>query len=184
MLISSLFQIIKNRVPFLLLLTLHVGHISSFYLTIFSFISTGDPDRQRPLLVRETSRPDGSKEVFVQGISEYRVSSAKDVLALLQHGGRNRATRATNYNESSSRSHGKDRERFIYVYLITFFSFFFFYWGVLPHWDSQINSHTLCASLECSCCFIAVVAFVAFVCVCFFFFYSYFTNVHRGERWS
>ena len=38
-------------------------------------------------------------------MSEYRVSSASDVLLLLQHGSRNRAVRATQYNEQSSRSH-------------------------------------------------------------------------------
>lgn len=44
-------------------------------------------------------------EVYVSGLSEYRVNSAQDVLQLLNVGSNNRATRATSFNESSSRSH-------------------------------------------------------------------------------
>jgi len=44
-------------------------------------------------------------EVYVSGLSEYRVQSAQDVLQLLAVGSNNRATRATSFNESSSRSH-------------------------------------------------------------------------------
>ena len=45
------------------------------------------------------------QEVFVQGLSQFRVTSFEDVLRVLQTGGLNRAVRATEYNEQSSRSH-------------------------------------------------------------------------------
>jgi hypothetical protein len=81
----------------------HASYMQIYNNNLFDLLS--DSDLQRPLQVRENHNSNGSKDIFVQGISEYRVSSAKDVLDLLQHGGRNRATRSTNYNESSSRSH-------------------------------------------------------------------------------
>lgn len=64
-----------------------------------------DRRRKRPLKIRETTGRARKKEVYVQNLSEYRVSSAEDVLFLLQTGGRNRAVRGTEYNEQSSRSH-------------------------------------------------------------------------------
>jgi len=49
----------------------------------------------------------GSKasELYVAGLSSYRVAGVSDVLALLKHGAKARAVRATEYNEVSSRSH-------------------------------------------------------------------------------
>ncbi len=47
-------------------------------------------------------RSDG---VYVEGLSEYLVTSATDCLRLVAFGAANRAVRATSYNESSSRSH-------------------------------------------------------------------------------
>ena len=41
----------------------------------------------------------------MQGLSQYRVTSVEDVLALLRRGATNRAVRATDYNLQSSRSH-------------------------------------------------------------------------------
>ena len=43
--------------------------------------------------------------VYVEGLSEYLVTSATDCLRLVAFGAANRAVRATTYNESSSRSH-------------------------------------------------------------------------------
>jgi len=43
--------------------------------------------------------------VYVEGLSEYLVTSATDCLRLVAFGAANRAVRATSYNESSSRSH-------------------------------------------------------------------------------
>ncbi len=81
----------------------HANYMQIYNNTLYDLLS--DPRRQNPLVIRETLKASGGKDIFVQGVSEFRVSSAKDVLLLLQHGGRNRAVRSTNYNEHSSRSH-------------------------------------------------------------------------------
>lgn len=64
------------------------------------------------LAVREAKKtPDadggGSRKntVFVQGLSEYHVASAQDVAELVERGLRSRATRPTEMNSRSSRSH-------------------------------------------------------------------------------
>ena len=49
--------------------------------------------------------PSGPQEVYVSGLSEYRVQTAKDVLRLLARGMRVRVTEATDGNATSSRSH-------------------------------------------------------------------------------
>eukprot|EP00948_MAST-09A_sp_MAST-9A-sp1_P002356 g2356.t1 len=80
-----------------------------------------DPHRVNPLQIRDTfgindlhnaidgktgeNEIDNISTIYVSGLSQIRVSSTKDVLRLLARGGRNRAVRATEYNESSSRSH-------------------------------------------------------------------------------
>lgn len=58
----------------------------------------------RPLSIHERKRGRRA-EVFVRGLSEVRVTSAADVLRLLEVGRRNRKVRATEFNEASSRSH-------------------------------------------------------------------------------
>jgi hypothetical protein len=45
------------------------------------------------------------QEVYVAGLSEYRVTSAEDVLHLVSAGTSNRAMRSTDFNATSSRSH-------------------------------------------------------------------------------
>lgn len=52
-----------------------------------------------------SSRTSPNNEVYVSGLSEFRVHSSKDVIALMVVGSANRSTRATQFNESSSRSH-------------------------------------------------------------------------------
>ena len=73
-----------------------------------------DPANDAGLKIRETVKTNGGKskrnkaentEVYVSGLSEFRVHSAKDILKLLSIGATNRATRSTSFNESSSRSH-------------------------------------------------------------------------------
>ena len=44
-------------------------------------------------------------EVYVSGLSEFRVQTETDVMQLLEVGNRNRTTRSTDYNATSSRSH-------------------------------------------------------------------------------
>lgn len=55
-----------------------------------------------PLSIREKN--DGSG-VFVEGLSKFKISALNDLFELLARGDENRATAATNMNETSSRSH-------------------------------------------------------------------------------
>lgn len=64
----------------------------------------GDAKRQRPLKLRECTTGD-LREVFVNNLSEVRVSSANDVAKLLSQSSNNRAIRETTMNIHSSRSH-------------------------------------------------------------------------------
>ena len=83
---------------------IHCSYMQIYNNQLFDLLA--DPSRTNKLQIRESVGFKGKKtEIFVQGLSEYRVSSASDVLLLLQHGSRNRAVRATQYNEQSSRSH-------------------------------------------------------------------------------
>ncbi|CAE7853773.1 KRP95, partial [Symbiodinium sp. KB8] len=94
------------------------------YLQVYNgrvFDLLADPARSRPLHLREGTDSGGSgggngaeditggegaaRGVYVAGLSEYRVASLADVLDLLATGTRNRARRATEHNEASSRSH-------------------------------------------------------------------------------
>jgi hypothetical protein len=73
-----------------------------------SFAKTGDRSR---LKIRETPKPrrKGSlgdqHEVYISGLSEFRVQTEEDVMQLVEVGTKNRTTRSTDYNETSSRSH-------------------------------------------------------------------------------
>jgi len=74
------------------------------YLQIYNeklFDLMQDQKRQFPLRIRVTK----SNSTYVQGLSEIRVSSLEDVFEVLRRGAANRAVRATEYNEASSRSH-------------------------------------------------------------------------------
>lgn len=61
----------------------------------------------QPLLLREklSSKKEGLSEVYVEGLSRYRIRSVDDLDELLRRGDSNRSTAATNVNETSSRSH-------------------------------------------------------------------------------
>eukprot|EP01032_Pedospumella_encystans_P017624 gene17624-20078_t len=59
-----------------------------------------DSSMNTPLSIR-----DNSKEIYVQGLSEYNVKSVADTLQLLKIAEENRAIRETNMNMFSSRSH-------------------------------------------------------------------------------
>eukprot|EP01138_Halocafeteria_seosinensis_P002400 gb/GECG01002457.1/.p1 GENE.gb/GECG01002457.1/~~gb/GECG01002457.1/.p1 ORF type:complete len:1247 (+),score=219.20 gb/GECG01002457.1/:1-3741(+) len=52
-----------------------------------------------------TIHESGHDGVYVEGLSEYLVTNAKDCLAIVAQGSKNRAIRATHMNEFSSRSH-------------------------------------------------------------------------------
>jgi len=60
-----------------------------------------DTKNKNPLLIRE----DKFSGIYVEGLTEYVVNNAKDCFALLKRGEKNRITRKTSVNISSSRSH-------------------------------------------------------------------------------
>eukprot|EP00947_MAST-08B_sp_MAST-8B-sp1_P005331 g5331.t1 len=63
---------------------------------------------QKPLQIKETLRKFGrgtKVEVYVSGLSQFRVSTLDEMFELLSVGSYHRAVRATEYNEESSRSH-------------------------------------------------------------------------------
>lgn len=63
------------------------------------------------LKIREVARPkslaavSGVREVYVSGLSEFRVETSDDILHILAVGTTNRMTRSTDFNFTSSRSH-------------------------------------------------------------------------------
>ncbi|GMF19707.1 unnamed protein product [Phytophthora fragariaefolia] len=59
---------------------------------------------KEPLAVREMIKGNG-KQIYVSGLSEFRVTNLQETLQLLKTGNRNRTIRSTAYNEKSSRSH-------------------------------------------------------------------------------
>lgn len=74
-------------------------------------LALNDKDKESDLKIREVPRRknrDGSissNEVFVAGLSEFRVQTAEDILRILAVGANNRMTRSTDFNATSSRSH-------------------------------------------------------------------------------
>lgn len=64
-----------------------------------------DRRRQKPLLLREIPRVDGTTSVVVQGLSSERVESVLQALQLIRQGLDNRSVRETEANLASSRSH-------------------------------------------------------------------------------
>jgi hypothetical protein len=70
----------------------------------------GDELRIRELPAKFKNRNNGRgdsehMEVFVSGLSEYRVQTSEDILRIIAVGTNNRMTRSTDFNASSSRSH-------------------------------------------------------------------------------
>ena len=57
------------------------------------------------LEIREMKKRGNKKEVFISGLSQFRVSSTNEVMRTLQEGTLNRAMRSTEMNQVSSRSH-------------------------------------------------------------------------------
>ncbi|KAJ1428995.1 P-loop containing nucleoside triphosphate hydrolase protein, partial [Ochromonadaceae sp. CCMP2298] len=54
---------------------------------------------------KQKSKRAGVAEVWVSGLSEYRVQTSEDILRILAVGTNNRMTRSTDFNATSSRSH-------------------------------------------------------------------------------
>lgn len=61
--------------------------------------------REVPRLSGKKGKASGVGEVFVSGLSEFRVQTSEDILRILAVGTNNRMTRSTDFNFTSSRSH-------------------------------------------------------------------------------
>ena len=74
-------------------------------------LALNDKEKDTELKIREIPRrktkdnPSSGAEVFVSGLSEFRVQTSEDILKILAVGTNNRMTRSTDFNATSSRSH-------------------------------------------------------------------------------
>ncbi|GAU19026.1 hypothetical protein TSUD_193640 [Trifolium subterraneum] len=73
----------------------HLSYLEVYNETVRDLICPG-----RPLVLREDKQG-----IVAAGLTQYRASSADEVMALLQQGNRSRTTEPTRANETSSRSH-------------------------------------------------------------------------------
>ncbi|RLN20455.1 hypothetical protein BBO99_00006281 [Phytophthora kernoviae] len=71
---------------------------------VFDLLQENKQRMKDPLAVREMIKGNG-KQIYVSGLSEFRVTSVQETLQLLKAGNRNRTIRSTSFNEKSSRSH-------------------------------------------------------------------------------
>ena len=85
--------------------SVHCSFLQIYNEKLYDLLAEGGGN----LNIRETKANNRSRsskpEVFVSGLSEFRVTSAEDVMTLIEAGTRTRALRSTEMNDVSSRSH-------------------------------------------------------------------------------
>jgi len=79
--------------------TVYCSFVQIYNEQLFDMLRDGG--RDRPLEIHE----DSNRDIYVQGLSEFRVKNLEECLALLRIGEDNRAIRETHMNQASSRSH-------------------------------------------------------------------------------
>jgi len=79
--------------------TVYCSFVQIYNEQLFDMLRDGS--RDRPLEIHE----DSNRDIYVQGLSEFRVKNMEECLALLRIGEDNRAIRETHMNQASSRSH-------------------------------------------------------------------------------
>uniref|UniRef100_H3G6Z3 Kinesin-like protein n=1 Tax=Phytophthora ramorum TaxID=164328 RepID=H3G6Z3_PHYRM len=82
----------------------HCSYMQIYNNDVYDLLQDNKQRMKDPLAVREMIKGNG-KQIYVSGLSEFRVTSLQETLQLLKTGNRNRTIRATAYNEKSSRSH-------------------------------------------------------------------------------
>ncbi|KAL3658827.1 hypothetical protein V7S43_016195 [Phytophthora oleae] len=82
----------------------HCSYMQIYKNDVYDLLQDNKERMKDPLAVREMIKGNG-KQIYVSGLSEFRVTSLHETLQLLKTGNRNRTIRATAYNEKSSRSH-------------------------------------------------------------------------------
>jgi kinesin family protein 3/17 len=94
--ISEIFELAKRKDT--IQLSVYCSFVQIYNENLFDMLR--DSSMGCPLTIREDS-----KEIYVQGLSEYNVKSINDTLQLLRIAEENRAIRETHMNQFSSRSH-------------------------------------------------------------------------------
>ncbi|KAE8900475.1 hypothetical protein PF005_g1760 [Phytophthora fragariae] len=82
----------------------HCSYMQIYNNDVYDLLQDNKQRMKDPLAVREMIKGNG-KQIYVSGLSEFRVTNLQETLQLLKAGNRNRTIRATAYNEKSSRSH-------------------------------------------------------------------------------
>ncbi|KUF83200.1 Kinesin protein [Phytophthora nicotianae] len=82
----------------------HCSYMQIYNNDVYDLLQENKKRMKDPLAVREMIKGN-AKQIYVSGLSEFRVTNLQETLQLLKTGNRNRAIRATTYNEKSSRSH-------------------------------------------------------------------------------
>ncbi|KAG7393126.1 hypothetical protein PHYPSEUDO_012462 [Phytophthora pseudosyringae] len=82
----------------------HCSYMQIYNNDVYDLLQDNKQRMKDPLAVREMIKGNG-KQIYVSGLSEFRVTNLQETLQLLKTGNRNRTIRATAYNEKSSRSH-------------------------------------------------------------------------------
>jgi kinesin family protein 3/17 len=96
--IHHIFELARN--PKIIQFQVHCSFVQIYNENLFDMLR--DSSMNTPLTIREDSY---TKEIYVQGLSEYNVKSVTDTLQLLKIAEDNRAIRETHMNQFSSRSH-------------------------------------------------------------------------------
>lgn len=94
--INHIFELANN--PQIIDIQVHCSFVQIYNENLYDLLRDGSMNA--PLTIREDS-----KEIYVQGLSEYSVKSVADTLMLLKVAEENRAIRETHMNQFSSRSH-------------------------------------------------------------------------------
>ncbi|RLN64238.1 hypothetical protein BBJ28_00017094 [Nothophytophthora sp. Chile5] len=82
----------------------HCSYMQIYNNDVFDLLQDSKHHMKDSLPVREMIKGNG-KQIYVSGLSEFRVTSLQETLQLLKVGNRNRTIRSTECNEKSSRSH-------------------------------------------------------------------------------
>ncbi|KAJ0403080.1 hypothetical protein P43SY_009147 [Pythium insidiosum] len=82
----------------------HCSFMQIYNNEVFDLLQENKERMNEPLAVREMIKGN-DRHIYASGLSEFRVTSLEETMKLLRQGNRNRAIRATEYNERSSRSH-------------------------------------------------------------------------------
>ncbi|RLN92104.1 hypothetical protein BBJ28_00016714 [Nothophytophthora sp. Chile5] len=82
----------------------HCSYMQIYNNDVFDLLQDSKHRMKDSLPVREMIKGNG-KQIYVSGLSEFRVTSLQETLQLLKMGNRNRTIRSTECNEKSSRSH-------------------------------------------------------------------------------